>query len=199
MLQCIVFNVCYIGHSHWLCTTCSSPDIGPVDILDSASHMEVTPDTILQIASIYKPLDNELVIQQLPVQQQKGGHDCGVFSIAYMVEICHGNNAEKITFNQPKMREHLKKCLESGKMTLFPRGPKTNTGSKLPKKIIVKEVLYCTCRIPDFYTERMISCDICNEWYHCSCMKISNHHTRTRKQASWICPPCTSRQEAKYA
>ena len=150
--------------------------------------LEVTEETILQIACICKPQGNTLEIQRLPVQQQKGRHDCGVFAIAYMVEVCSGNNVETVSFNQIRMRTHLKICLESGVMSPFPKATRKACTKKSQAQII-REYLYCKCKMPDFYDEHMISCDICRDWFHYSCMNITGKRT---KGGFWACPSCTT-------
>ena len=177
-----------LGYSHWVCTSCISPGIGPgpVNVMDSMNALEMTQETILQIACIYKPQGNILELQRLPVQQQRGSHDCGVFAIAYMIEVCNGNNVEAVSFNQARMRNHLRICLENGVISPFPKATRKISAQKSQSQVI-REVLYCQCKMPDFYDERMISCDKCSEWFHCSCMNIAKRH----KRASWICPGCT--------
>ena len=60
-------------------------------------------------------------IKEMSCHKQLGSADCGVFAIAYAVDILEGNNPERIRYEQIKMREHLVRCLEAGKFTPFPR------------------------------------------------------------------------------
>lgn len=54
------------------------------------------------------------------VQQQQGGADCGLFSIAYAYCLAAGEDPTKIKFNQPQMRKHLAECLRNNLITNFP-------------------------------------------------------------------------------
>ena len=79
------------------------------------------------------------------VQQQPNGVDCGVFAIAFAVDILNGTAEIRKHFDVGKMRSHLLKCLEEEKFTLFPRSHKH---TKLSKWHIIYEDIYCICRSP---------------------------------------------------
>ena len=64
----------------------------------------------------------------VPVQQQLNGSDCGVFSIAYATSLMFIDDPKKVQYDISKMREHLIKCLKSGKMEQF-------TAIPLPKRL----------------------------------------------------------------
>ena len=51
---------------------------------------------------------------------QLGSKDCGLFAIAYAVEIAYGNDPAKFIFKQSDMRQHLHNCLTSKSMSAFP-------------------------------------------------------------------------------
>ena len=63
-----------------------------------------------------------LEFEILSVQQQEGTLDCGLFSIANVVEVCLGNNPENVPYDQNKMRSHLKECFNAGVLNPLPRG-----------------------------------------------------------------------------
>ena len=48
--------------------------------------------------------------------------------------------------------------------------------------------LYCVCQQPYDADSAMISCDNCEEWYHCSCISISPATARSIKK--YTCPLC---------
>ena len=122
--------------------------------------MTLNLSTVLQIAKIYSvPTDQSVIeIQKLSVQQQHGTLDCGLFSIAFAVEICLGHIPQYASFNQ-KMREHLYTCLRNGVITSF---QKMSSNELLPRPSPVhhKVKVYCCCRMPEEYDEFMISCDV---------------------------------------
>ena len=95
------YFLCCTGKSaHWICV--STDGTGLVYVLDSLSlFMSLNKHTAFQVAQIYSiPATRSLQVKRLSVQQQHGTLDCGVFSIAYAVEICSGRNPEEAHFNQ---------------------------------------------------------------------------------------------------
>ncbi|KAJ1979806.1 hypothetical protein H4R35_001377 [Dimargaris xerosporica] len=46
--------------------------------------------------------------------------------------------------------------------------------------------LYCVCRQPE--QGFMVECDICHEWYHGGCLKLSRRETKA--QSYFVCPLC---------
>ena len=67
-----------------------------------------------QIAIIYKEAtqSNVLTVRAIPVQQQTGGVDCGLFAIAFAYHAALGENLGKVTFEQESLRKHLVHCFE---------------------------------------------------------------------------------------
>ena len=89
------------------------------------------PNTVNVYDSLYDSIDEESlkIIQQLfgivevhmaPVQKQQGFSDCGLFAIAYAVQLAKKHKPEGVFFHQPQMRSHLVNCLSQGKMSSFP-------------------------------------------------------------------------------
>ena len=79
-------------------------------------------------------------------QKQEGTLDCGLFAIAYSIDICHNVDPSTVAYDQSKMHKHLAECFKKGKLTQFPcfsEGPlcpkPTRPGNewewKLPRKI----------------------------------------------------------------
>ena len=107
--------------------------------------------------------------------------------IAFMVEICKGKGTPSGSmFNQKMMRRHLKICLEKGYITEFPKAI-CRKGIQFSKSAVVTEELYCICRMPDVYGDRMIACDTCAKWFHCKCVGA----TIRVSKATWKCPSCS--------
>ena len=55
----------------------------------------------------------------------------------------------QVFFKQDAMRDHLRRCLESGKLTMFPL-----LKNRMPRKEVwgVEKIdLYCLCRTPQWY------------------------------------------------
>ena len=102
--------------------------------------------------------------------KQRGGSDCGLFSIAFATAICFKINPVAVDFRQEDLRGHLFMCLENRKMVPFPSRKKKieNCLSK------VKISVYCECR--QIEIGRMIMCDGCQEWYHQGCVYSTSLH-----------------------
>ena len=66
-------------------------------------------------------VDNELVIKYADVMTQVGSNDCGLFCIAYAVDLAEGNDPSDIAYDQSCMRWHMVECFKKRKMAFFPR------------------------------------------------------------------------------
>ena len=126
----------HTGSFHWICST-SEKD--KVFVLDSMS-MKVTEslqDQLLQIYGDHLNGKSILPVHVPSVQTQEGSSDCGLFAIAFAVEIAfHGvQNAISATFKQDHMRAHLEKCIAGEYFDPF---PKTESPSE---RIYGKEVV----------------------------------------------------------
>ena len=169
-------------------------------MMDSlAMQVPMNRSTILQMAQIYRVPDRKssFSIKVLPVQQQSGYRDCGLFAIAFATEICRGQDPSKSLFIQTQMRGHLFKCITKGNMMPFPQFLKEEQATLPPlmtlrPKANTRNVkVYCVCRMPDHYDRKMIECEECEQWFHYSCMGFS------RKAAIpevWKCSYRTKRQ-----
>ena len=67
---------------------------------------------------------NGLLVSSVPVQQQRGECDCGLFVIATALHIGAGNNIEEVSFDQTKMRSHFVQCFEKKTPSPFPQTKK---------------------------------------------------------------------------
>ena len=96
-----------------------------------AMQVPINRSMILQMAQIYRAPNNQpsLSVKVLPVQQQNGYRDCGLFAIAFATEICMGQNPSKAVFIQTQMRGHFFRCLTTGNMMPFLPKRKSNTAS----------------------------------------------------------------------
>ena len=129
-----------------------------------------------QIYSI--PATHSLHVKCLCVRQQHGTLDCGVFSIAYAVERCFGHNPEKAHYKK-LMRRYLSECFSKHRLTPFPESQSEELLPR-PTQNTFTVKLYCTCKMP----ARCLSCNLCGQWYHCSCMQIESENVPDY----WECP-----------
>lgn len=191
----------HVSGNHWV-TSCSFG--GEVSIYDSKYLGILQPSLTHQLALIYRSLvdkndsddDEEAEFAELcahipAVQQQKGGMDCGLFSIAFALHLALGDDLKKLIFHQDAMRQHLIKCFLDKKLEPFPHKkvavtPKglTLAGSYLPFRQID---LFCTCLMPDTYGD-MVACDECERWYHIKCVKLQQC---PKEEEKWTCKECS--------
>ena len=83
------------------------------------------------------------------MQQQTIGVDCGVFAVAFAVDVLNAFAETGQHFDVGKIRSHLLKYLEEEEFTLFPTSHKY---TKLSKGYITYVDYYYICRSP-FYEE----------------------------------------------
>ena len=161
-----------------------------MQVMDSlAAFMPLSSMTIQEIAKIYSiPSDHSVLkLKTLPVQQQDGYLDCSLFAVAYSIEVCCKNISGfgGMTFDQKRMRAHLRDCLLQKEMFPF---PKTNSESGLPhpKEKMRSVKVYCICKMPADFDSLMIECEKCQQWFHCSCINIDQDDI----PKDWECPSC---------
>ena len=112
-------HIHHTGNHHFVT---SSSTTGQVIIYDSL-NLTPTEELFLQLSCLYSP-HKEIVptIYQANISStQFGSHDCGLFALAYAVEIAKGNDPSWYTFDQTEMRPHFFACFESGKLESFPK------------------------------------------------------------------------------
>ena len=83
--------------------------------------MSVNLPTVLQICKIYSIPKQTLKLRKPPAKQQNGAVDCGLFDVAYAVEVCYGYSLCVVSFDQRKMRTHLHQCLSKRMIVPFPK------------------------------------------------------------------------------
>ena len=78
---------------------------------------------------------NELVIKYADVVKQNGSNDCGLFCIAYAVDLAGDNDPSDIEYD----RWHLVECFKKGKLALFPRNSRNLNSRRdtYPETIVV--------------------------------------------------------------
>ena len=120
-----------------------------------------------------------------PTQQQEGGSDCGLFAIAFAGVLASGCHPSSFKFKQSEMREHLCQCLVASQLSDFPTAKKGRERRSAVRKSYHIQV-FCSCRMPDHFSEEMIKCNQCKLWYH----KDLCVFTSTTKPKQWFCSLC---------
>ena len=156
--------------------------------MDSLASLNLYIDGVVQIAKLYSSMDmSEMKLKVLSVQQKNGFVDCGLFSIAFAMEVCLGRKPQDAQFCEGKMRPHLVSCLSAGGMEPFSRLPSSQESVPRPRGGILSVKLFCVCGLPAQFDTDMIACDIRDKWYHCSCV----HVNPVKVPGYWECPVCS--------
>ena len=147
-----------------------------INIYDSL-HGRLDTHTRKIIADLIQSKQKHIEVHYHDVQWQSGPNDCGLFAIAFATSICFGNDPTKIIFKQEEMRHHLLFCIELKKLVTFPIKSKCRTPKPVRKEIIA---IYCTCCLIADGT-KMVECSSCLEWFHQSCVNVSEYLLTNRE------------------
>lgn len=83
----------------------------------------------------------------MPVQQQNGGVDCGLFAIAFLEHLARTNEyPTAVWFNQSQMRNHALRCLKDDEIHPFPQTKQPPNGKRAVEKSFNLDI-YCVCRM----------------------------------------------------
>ncbi|XP_067934867.1 uncharacterized protein [Watersipora subatra] len=166
-------KLCQVVHikeaGHWIACTNIGGD-GTLRVFDSLG-LKLKLPTIKILASLMKTPGRTFKVRSEAVQRQGDSTSCGVFSLAYLVELLHGASPAECSFDVIHMRSHIFKCVSSGEWTSFPKTDGSNKRTTAPSNYSYQ--VYCTCRQP--YSKKdgdMIECHHCKEWYHSSCHAV---------------------------
>ena len=179
-------QILYNGHYHWVATAFFK---GSVYLYDSMAGDRLLSKVEEQLAMLYPDGARELgrqrslIVTSVPVQQQEGSTDCGLFAIANAFHAAQGDSVSGLHFDQGKMREHLSKRCEQGQPTPFPQTTGKVQKSKRKHHIIH---LHCKCSLPESYDTEMVQCNSCKWWYHFKCVGIKTKP----KGNKWCCIYC---------
>ena len=167
---------------HWVATAYRG---GEVHLYDSCFPGSLSPSTEEQLVRLYRPAvrDGMLMVKADSIQQQEGGIDCGLFSVAAAYHSAMGDNLGLVTFRQDAMRKHLMQCFEHRELSMFP--PAVGAVTKNPEKHLFVHV-YCVCQLPESYDSNMIQCDKCSSWFHFKCINL-----HFPVPDIWFCTSCT--------
>ena len=103
-------KICLL-ESKWGLHTNHSCDRGTVNVYDSFYNS--VPKNIEHLIA-------SLVMCTAPKLSIRNGADSGVYTIAYVYDICVGMDPCKVKYDHSLIRSHLKECLEVCRMSTFP-------------------------------------------------------------------------------
>ena len=152
---------------------------------DSLSNGSLSDSLSVQLVELYcSAIQNGmLMVTLLPVQQQEGTQDCGLFCIANAYSVAMGKNPRNIDYDQSRMRSHLEECFEKEELTLFPPSSVPVKRSRL-RHLFVK--VNCFCKRPESYDD-MVECEGCSTWFHFKCVGLCS----SSNTDNWKCSTCS--------
>ena len=163
---------------HWIFVY--RKDGNNVNICDSLRNngKQDYPENIVRaICRIACCMDSALKVNCLPVQQQSNSINCGVFAVAFIVDVCFGLPPNESCYGVIEMRNHLSTCLLLRELSPFPKISRRVPRCKLFQRYIDTS---CVCRQKIFMSDSrdsvdyvMAICCIYYEWFHKKCMSIS--------------------------
>ena len=96
-------------------------------------------NTVRVICRIACCIDSALKVNCLQVQQQSNSIDCGVFAVAFAVDVCFGLPLNESCYEVIEMRSHLSTCLLI--QELSPRVPRCRLFQRVFPKVIITKIV----------------------------------------------------------
>lgn len=112
-------QILHNGAGHWITISTVGTNHPEVQVFDSL-YTTCPSECKAQIAAMLATEHSSLKLKHMNAQMQAGQDDCGLFAIAFATAVVYGKQPGGVSFNQPKMRDHLYKCFESKQITMFP-------------------------------------------------------------------------------
>ncbi|XP_078692961.1 polycystin-1-like protein 2 [Branchiostoma floridae x Branchiostoma belcheri] len=175
----------HTGQFHWVV---SSSIGGHVSVYNSIPS-GINDSLEYQLCQCYPPvsnLDTDVLIVKVPrVQLQSSSSTCGLFAIAWAVDIAMGTDVAQVWYDESKMRAHLLDCFKRRHLTPFPRVRWIPSGRSISDHRIT---LVCRCR-RGFAGERLgglIKCKKCHQVFHMACCLIEE-----RRKKKYTCGRCS--------
>jgi len=103
--------------NHWILLTSIK---GQITIYDSL-NTNPTQSVLNQMTQLFSPDSSVPPFTQPECVKQIGSTDCGIFTIAYAIDVLNGLDPKNVTYDQTKMRDHLIQCFENKQLTSFPK------------------------------------------------------------------------------
>ncbi len=175
-------QILHTRQSHWITISNIGCQENHVNVFDSMPYSATDTKTVNEICAILCSPARQIILNFPNIQKQKGGNDCGLFSIAYATTLCTGLSPSKVNYDQSKLRKHLYDCIQNNNLSLFPSSRSQRKAKQTSPEIIP---IYCTCRKPE--SGKMAQCDNYLEWYHDSFIKIPDRV----EEINWICSFCS--------
>ena len=112
-------QIVHNGKDHWILTRSTNDRVQIFDSLRKSKLNPATQRSIQCIYALYKDPDGLITADLMNVQRQTDAINCGLYAIAYAVDILSGRNPVNSMFDVKLLRTHLMKCLEEESLTPF--------------------------------------------------------------------------------
>lgn len=169
---------------HWICVTNKRCKPHEIKVYDSMRTGDICHSAKEAIAVLAKSTKSYIFLTFPDVQQQQGGFDCGLYSLAFSYSLCAGTDPARVVYNQADFRSHFIHCLKQKEMSEFPH----DVVMKNPGKSLLRKVkIFCSCRLPNT-GDAMVQCSKCNEWFHWTC--VGNDWQENMSAEDWYCVSC---------
>ena len=114
---------------HWIASAVMDSELFIFDSFLSTNGL--IKETVSVLENIYGSFGQYITTD---VTQQLGVKDCGLFAIAFITALCHGQQPENFRIHQKEMRNHFIACIEARDIKPFPATKKET--EKTIKKVV---------------------------------------------------------------
>ena len=113
------FQIVHNGREHWLTISTIGTSHPVMHVYDS---MYLSASTLVkaQIATILHKVYPAITLQIIDVQMQAGSYDCGLLALTSLASLALGKSLGQYHFQQDKMPQHLWRCFQNRKLSVFP-------------------------------------------------------------------------------
>ena len=116
-----------ISRQHWVCASNVLSSPGVVEVFDSMPKYSFDSSILKKhVATILK---TSFDLHHIEVQRQIGSDDCGLFAIAFAVDLCLGKDPHVMSYKQDHLRSHYIECVDK---RLFTQFPNSDSPRKMP-------------------------------------------------------------------
>ena len=152
-------QILHNGEDNWFTISTLGLPSGYVHIYDSL-YNTCTDHGIEQTSSILSTPNSAVQLHFMDVDKQTNHTNCGLYAIAYAIDLCCDEDVCYRKYDAVLMCQHLSKCLESRRLTAFPGSDRPSSHVIAKRSINVR----CYCRMPN--AGLIIQCNSCKEWFH---------------------------------
>ncbi|XP_078679555.1 polycystin-2-like [Branchiostoma floridae x Branchiostoma belcheri] len=169
------------SRKHWVLSSYTDGQVRLYDSLGAAMTTSLQIQLYQSYGAFADQERNVLTIILPEVQRQKNVVDCGMFAIAWAVDIAEGRDVSSIAYDDRKMRSHLVMCFKQGRLTRFPH--LSSHRKKVGLTRVSRISLVCRCKQEGL--GRIETCRACQRIFHVSCLPVS-----PPSDGTWACGDC---------